>query len=257
MRVSIFVLGFSLLGVVAMPVSAAKVKPETQTVVPRPKPAVPAERPEPVPPPEAKPEAKPEVPVTAPVASGEDPLACREALKAMGVNFNVPVKIEAEAPCGVDNPVQIDAVKTILGEVQLPGRPLMQCKFARVFLQWVADVAAPVSSGLEGARLAAVSTGPGFVCRGRNGDTTAKLSEHALGNAVDIDAFILDNKTRIAVKDVADKAGAHYRMLMSLRLSACGFFTTVLGPGANAAHEEHYHFDLGVHGKSGNYRICE
>ena len=44
---------------------------------------------------------------------------------------------------------------------------------------------------------------------------------------------------------------------MALRISACGYFTTVLGPGANAAHAEHYHFDLGLHGKSGNYRICE
>jgi hypothetical protein len=42
-----------------------------------------------------------------------------------------------------------------------------------------------------------------------------------------------------------------------LRTSACGYFTTVLGPGADAAHASHYHFDLGVHGKSGNYRICK
>jgi Extensin-like protein C-terminus len=31
----------------------------------------------------------------------------------------------------------------------------------------------------------------------------------------------------------------------------------VLGPGANTAHANHYHLDLGVHGTSGNYRICE
>jgi hypothetical protein len=31
----------------------------------------------------------------------------------------------------------------------------------------------------------------------------------------------------------------------------------VLGPGSNAAHESHFHFDLGKHGNSGNYRICE
>jgi hypothetical protein len=44
---------------------------------------------------------------------------------------------------------------------------------------------------------------------------------------------------------------------MVLRTTACGYFTTVLGPGSNLAHATHYHFDLGVHGKSGNYRICE
>jgi hypothetical protein len=47
------------------------------------------------------------------------------------------------------------------------------------------------------------------------------------------------------------------RWMRALRISGCGYFTTVLGPGANAAHAEHFHFDLGIHGKSGNYRICE
>jgi hypothetical protein len=45
--------------------------------------------------------------------------------------------------------------------------------------------------------------------------------------------------------------------LSGLRTSACGYFTTVLGPGSNAAHKNHLHFDLGQHGKSGKYRICE
>jgi hypothetical protein len=31
----------------------------------------------------------------------------------------------------------------------------------------------------------------------------------------------------------------------------------VLGPGTNAAHAEHFHFDVLRHGASDNYRICE
>jgi hypothetical protein len=42
-----------------------------------------------------------------------------------------------------------------------------------------------------------------------------------------------------------------------LRTSACGYFTTVLGPGSNEAHKNHFHFDLALHGRSDNYRICE
>ena len=57
--------------------------------------------------------------------------------------------------------------------------------------------------------------------------------------------------------NVARTGNVESRWLMALRVSACGYFTTVLGPGANAAHAEHYHFDLGMHGKSGSYRICE
>jgi hypothetical protein len=42
-----------------------------------------------------------------------------------------------------------------------------------------------------------------------------------------------------------------------MRQAACGWFTTVLGPGADAAHAEHVHFDVLRHGASDNYRICE
>jgi hypothetical protein len=94
-----------------------------------------------------------------------------------------------------------------------------------------------------------ISTGPGFECRGRNGDGSAKVSEHGYGNAVDITTIHLRNGK---VLNVADST-----LLHGVRASACGYFTTVLGPGANAAHASHFHFDMGVHGKSGNYRICQ
>jgi hypothetical protein len=47
------------------------------------------------------------------------------------------------------------------------------------------------------------------------------------------------------------------RFLVSVHKSACGLFTTVLGPDANAAHHDHFHFDLGCHGKDCKYLICE
>jgi hypothetical protein len=82
------------------------------------------------------------------------------------------------------------------------------------------------------------------------------MSEHATGNAVDIMALGLADKRQIGIVAVADKLNPDHRLLMALRLTACGYFTTVLGPGANTAHAN-YHLDLGVHGTSGNYRICE
>src|SRR6202040_408634 len=39
------------------------------------------------------------------------------------------------------------------------------------------------------------------------------------------------------------------------RKSACAQFTTVLGPGADGAHEDHIHVDLLE--RRGGYRICE
>jgi hypothetical protein len=144
-----------------------------------------------------------------------------------------------------------------MGVVGLPAGPILKCEFAKQFVIWLADIGAPTVAAQEGTTLAALSTGPGYQCRGRNGDSSAKLSEHATGNAIDIDAVILAGKKRVEIAAVADPTSPHYRMLMALRVSACGYFTTVLGPGSNAAHATHYHFDLGRHGKSSNYRICE
>jgi hypothetical protein len=182
---------------------------------------------------------------------------CKTELGKQGVDFSVPDHVEGTGQCHVADPVQLKSLHTSVGKVELPGRPLLNCRFARQFTVWLSDIAAPAIAALGEAKVSSLSTGPGYECRGRNGDASAKISEHAFGNAIDIDGITLTNKKRIEISDVADKEDSDYRMLMALRMSACGYFTTVLGPGANAAHASHYHFDLGVHGKSGKYRICE
>jgi hypothetical protein len=251
-------------------------KPEvTEAPEPAPKPeAKPevAETPEPAPAvPEPKPDATPEVPsldlkptVETPAqpdtpqdkAAAEQAATCRADLGKLGVTFT-PAQDKDFAPCSIDNAVQIDTIKAGGQTVTLIGKPIFNCTFALKFSTWVADVAIPVVQAQENKALSGLSTGPGFQCRNRNGDSEGKISEHASGNAVDIDQIVLADKSRIAISQVSNTSDPHYRMLMALRTSGCGYFTTVLGPGSNAAHASHYHFDLGAHGKSGNYRICE
>ena len=43
----------------------------------------------------------------------------------------------------------------------------------------------------------------------------------------------------------------------SVRTAACGWFTTGLGPGADATHTDHLHVDMALHGTSDRYRICQ
>jgi hypothetical protein len=243
------------------PPPAPEPKPETaQATEPTPPQAEP--KPDAIEPPDLEiptPELKPST--TAPAtpdagqASAADAAACLANLSKLGVTFTQSKA--SFTPCNIDNPVELDSIKTDNDSVTFNGKPTFNCTFALKFSQWVADVAIPVVRDQEDKALIALSTGPGFECRNRNGDTTAKISEHASGNAVDIDQIVLADKSRIAISQVANTSDPHYRMLMALRTSACGYFTTVLGPGSNAAHASHYHLDLGVHGKSGNYRICE
>lgn len=202
--------------------------------------------------------AKPEKPEEAAKPEpGEEMAACREELGRLGAKFTVPEMPAAEGQCKVVNPVRISAITTPAGTVSFPGEPTLNCVFAKKFTSWVADVAAPVVKAHSGEALAAISTGPGYECRNRNGDSTSKISEHAFGNAIDIASFNLPGKKNLPVSNVAKTENPASRWLTALRISACGYFTTVLGPGSNEAHAEHYHFDLGLHGKTGNYRICE
>jgi hypothetical protein len=117
------------------------------------------------------------------------------------------------------------------------------------------DVAAKMTFAYTGKKLSQVETGSAFSCRARYDKPGTVPSEHAKGDAVDIGAFDLDDNRRIPVKEQG--SDTERNLVRALRTTACGYFTTVLGPGSDAAHAEHFHFDTGIHGASTNYRICE
>lgn len=175
--------------------------------------------------------------------------SCFQKLRAMGAKFTIAAATVDYGKCSVENPVNLRSVTTKQSTIDLPEEPLLNCKFALQFSKWLSESGAPILSAQLNSPVERISTGPGFECRGRNGDGTAKVSEHGYGNAVDISTFRLRNGKTL---DVGDST-----LLPGVRASACGYFTTVLGPGANAAHASHFHFDMGAHGKSGNYRICQ
>jgi hypothetical protein len=182
---------------------------------------------------------------------------CRDELARLGADFSISEDIKGTDVCHVTKPVQLRSVMTSAGRVELPGTPLLNCAFAQQFVVWLSDVAAPLIAGTRGARIASLSTGTSYQCRTRNGDLSGKMSEHAFGNAIDIAGIALTNRRRIEITAASDPEHPDRRLLAALRASACGYFSTVLGPGSDEAHASHFHFDLGVHGGDDTYRICE
>jgi hypothetical protein len=181
---------------------------------------------------------------------------CLADLKAANVEF-VDLKTVTKDGCTVEGAIELDGVASPFGKVALPARPIMSCLFARHFTAWLRDVAAPLSLAYTGAKLAAIETGPGFVCRTRYNRPDEKVSEHARGDAIDVTAFRFDNGRSLTVKEGSASQAIDGALMSALRTTACGYFTTVLGPGSNDAHKEHFHFDYGLHGQTANYRICE
>jgi hypothetical protein len=83
----------------------------------------------------------------------------------------------------------------------------------------------------------------------------AQLSAHAQGLAVDITQLRLSDQHVIEVGRPKDEAEAGFDT--AARAGACGYFHTVLGPGADAFHETHWHFDMLPRGSKGDSKFCQ
>jgi hypothetical protein len=198
-----------------------------------------------------------------PLEASRDFETCLKALKEKGVEFTLTAPISAKVEgCGIGSPVRLSSVlragdQSAGGKISLPGNPALNCVFALQLVKWVSIVAAPLILVHTGSALKAVSTGPGYQCRRRNRAKTGKLSEHATGNAIDVTGFKTIEKKLIAVSKRASGSKSEQQFLTALGMTACGYFSTVLGPGSNAAHVTHFHFDHAKRGKDWNYRLCE
>jgi hypothetical protein len=181
---------------------------------------------------------------------------CLSDLKAADVEFR-DLGTQTKNGCLLEGAIELDAVASPFGKVSLTAKPTMACVFARHFTLWIRDVGAPLALAYMGSKLTAIETGPGLVCRNRIGEPGEKLSEHAKGDAIDIMAFRFESGQRLSIKEASASTKIDGVLVKTLRTTACGYFTTVLGPGSNEAHKEHLHFDYGLHGQTDNYRICE
>jgi len=182
---------------------------------------------------------------------------CRAALLRLGVEFVSEQPVGNDKGCRVADPLRIISVGSGEGTVFLPAKPVLNCGFALRLAGWLSDIAAPVVGSFSGSSLVSVATGPGYVCRRRNNKKTGKISEHGFGNAIDITSFGLASRKSIKVSVLPGGLPQQVRMLNALRISSCGYFTTVLGPGSNEVHKAHFHLDFAKRGRGWNYRICE
>ena len=83
----------------------------------------------------------------------------------------------------------------------------------------------------------------------------AKISAHAQGNAIDIAQIVLANGRKVSIERPDDDQAR--KLVSGLRFAGCGAFSTVLGPGADPAHETHLHFDIEARGRDGKSKFCQ
>lgn len=182
---------------------------------------------------------------------------CTTRLRALGV-YAEPAITPPDGACFVATPVRIEGVVASYDPgrvIKFPNRPLMDCRLAEPLAHWLGEIVAPVLAASFASPLAAVRTGPGYECRNRNREAGGKISAHGIGLALDISGFELENKQILSFGSAKDSASE--TVLGAIRAAACGWFTTILGPGSDDAHSDHLHVDIQQHGTDGRYRICE
>ncbi|MGV6804561.1 MAG: extensin-like domain-containing protein [Ruegeria sp.] len=144
--------------------------------------------------------------------------------------------------CGIGEPVRV----YMISDVHLSRSAMMDCKTAVTLKTWIENTAKPAfadQGGLEEVRILG-----SYSCRTQNNHPRAQLSEHAKGRAIDISGFRLKNGTLVSILDSWGSA-AFGEVMARLHDGACGLFGTVLGPGGDKYHKNHFHFDTAVHRK--------
>ena len=180
---------------------------------------------------------------------GGPPSACQGRLSEHAA-FQSLGNLGSSAGCGASDAVRLERV--ILKdntEVAIQPPATLRCEMAEAVTEFVRSDLAPAAAAM-GAPLSAIGNFDSYECRSRNRVPGAKLSEHALANALDIRSITLRDGRVVKPADAA--APPVFRT--ALKTAACERFSTVLGPGSDGYHEDHVHVDL-LNRHSG-YRLC-
>lgn len=147
--------------------------------------------------------------------------------------------------CGFSDAVEVRSIAGVT--LSTPAR--IDCTTAVQLRRWVEQAAIPQFRDVGGG-LARIDVMGAYSCRTRNNVPGARLSEHAFGRAIDIGGFRMRDGTRVTL--LQGWNSSYGQRLRALHAAACGPFGTVLGPNANAAHRDHFHFDTARY-RSGSY----
>jgi hypothetical protein len=162
--------------------------------------------------------------------------------------------IDGPGACGITYPFKVAAFAS--GSVGLSNRATLGCPIIPSIDAWLNEVVQPAAATYFGTSVAEVKSGS-YSCRPRNSRTGAKLSEHAFGNALDVMGFRFADGREVSVVRGWRGAPDEQDFLREVFAGACQYFTTVLGPGADMFHYDHFHLDLARHDPRGERRLCK
>ena len=185
---------------------------------------------------------------------------CASLLKGLDVDYQPLDPIGNSGGCGAPAPVLV----TRVAGVSLTPAATLTCEMAAALHQWISGSVKPEAQERLKTEVTAINTATSYACRRRNNSSSGKMSEHSRANALDMSGFTFADKDKgVAVGGGNWGAGLLASLGVSrsgsfieaIRKDACTHFTTVLGPGSDPYHGDHFHVD--VLQRKGGYRICQ
>jgi hypothetical protein len=190
---------------------------------------------------------------------GEAELACLRSGVIEGMPYiKQSREISGPGACGADYPIKVAAFASeftaSIGGGQgfaaaVKPEATLACPMVPALNRWMNEVVQPAAMEWFGQPVAELRTMGSYACRSRNNRSGAKLSEHAFANAIDIGGFKLADGTVVKVKGGWKGDLASQGFLKTAHQGACRYFKTILGPGSDSFHHDHFHLDLAQHGR--------
>jgi hypothetical protein len=180
-----------------------------------------------------------ETPAAPTLTMSADDIACRRDLQKLGVEFRNHAPIDDGGACRIDFPVEVSAI----GSVRMKPAATLSCDMAATFARWTRKELVPSARWRYLSGVKAIHQGSSYSCRNIRG-SRGKPSQHSVGNALDIMRIELNNGKDIDVRKPGWFAFRQRGFLNTVRADGCDYFTTVLGPGYDYDHRNHFHFDI-------------
>jgi hypothetical protein len=181
---------------------------------------------------------------------------CAVRLKGLGVTFKALPPLGVAKSCGAAAPLEVSEI----AGVSIVPAGTFTCDMVEALHGWIGNSIVPAARQHLKKKLVTINNATAYACRRRNGLASGKLSEHAKANALDIATLGFDDGSFINIK--GDWSGvkqligvsAKGNFLRQIRRDSCIRFTTVLGPGSDKYHGDHFHIDVAR--RKNGYRIC-
>jgi hypothetical protein len=167
------------------------------------------------------------------------PQACMVQPSAIGLAEKLRAIDEGNG-CEVPNPWLVRS----LSNVAFSEAATLNCGMADPLNDWLQIVVEPAAQRRFGESVISIDIAASYSCRPRNNVSGARMSEHGFGNAIDIAAFTLESGRKVTVRDGWQGPADERDFLRLVRARACDTFMTVLGPGSDSEHRDHFHLDM-------------